>query len=411
MGRTSHGRWLRVLREVRYIFITHHNPSNQSPISSYHTKTTVWRHPRTNKLKRVSGDLPRGWERRTEDGTGKTLFVDLQNNTETYTDPRLAFAIEETPQNMAEVRQRFDASSTALQVLHGKDLHGKRALITGCNTGIGLETAKSLAHHGCEVIMANRNKQATREVIAAFEEKDPNAKNLLRFVQVDLSSMKSVRDFVHQIKLTVDHLDFVILNAAVFALPHTVTEDGLETLFQVCHLSHFYIVTRLEGHFDHRTRIIVLSSESHRMSNLPDVNLQEDHLSVPASKYMAMLVYNNVKLCNVLFARELGRKWQSKGISVFSCHPGNMVSSSLSRNWWFYRLLFAVVRPFTKSLQQAAATTIYCATAEELTGLTGLYFNNCYICETSKKGQSDYMGERLWAISEEIIKRIEQRKE
>lgn len=342
-----------------------------------------------------------------EEETGKTLFIDHQNNTTTYTDPRLAFAVEETPQNIAEVRQRFDSRSTALQVLHGRDLRGKRALITGCNTGIGLETARSLAHHGCAVIMANRNEQATMEAIQRFEKEKPNSANLLHFQQVDLSSMASVREFVNTVKLTETHLDYVILNAAVFGLPFTTTVDGLETHFQVCHLSHFYIATRLESLFDHRTRIVVVSSESHRMDNLPEQNLSEEHVNVPASKYWSMMAYNNVKLCNVVLARELGRRWQSKGISVASCHPGNMVSSGLSRNWWFYRLLFALVRPFTKTWQQAASTTIYCATAPELTGLSGLYFNNCYICETSKKAQSDYLGERLWEISEEVIARID----
>lgn len=257
--------------------------------------------------------------------------------------------------------------------------------------------------------MANRNEKATRDAISQFGQEKLNSSHLLRFQRVDLSSMESVKAFVEQIKLTVPHLDYLILNAAVFGIPFTTTQDGLETHFQVCHLSHFYIATRLEPLLNHQSRVIVLSSESHRMSNLPDQDLSEDHLNVPASKYWSMLAYNNVKLCNVLFARELGRRWQMKGISVFSCHPGNMVSSALSRNWWFYRLLFAIVRPFTKSLQQAAATTIYSATANELTGLTGLYFNNCYICETSKKAQSDYLCERLWQISEDVIGRIEKR--
>ncbi len=140
------------------------------------------------------------------------------------------------------------------------------------------------------------------------------------------------------------------MNAAVFALPHSLTEDGLETTFQVCHLSHFYLTLQLSELFDHTSRIIVVSSESHRFSNLPTDNLDEFTLNPPASKFRSMVAYNNAKLCNALFSRELARRWRNRGISVFCLHPGNMVYSSLSRNWWFYRFLFALVRPFTKSL-------------------------------------------------------------
>lgn len=83
-----------------------------------------------------------------------------------------------------------------------------------------------------------------------------------------------------------------------------------------------------------------------------------------------------------------------------------MVSTSLQRNYWFYKALFFVVRPFTKSLQQAAATTIYCATAHELTGLTGIYFNNCYICEPSRLSQKEILAKELWELSEKFIKEI-----
>lgn len=110
-----------------------------------------------------------------------------------------------------------------------------------------------------------------------------------------------------------------------------------------------------------------------------------------------------------------------------------MVSSQLSRNYWFYRLLFAIVRPFTKSLvsaehmldwplnnptfspfngvqQQAAATTVYCATANELTGLSGLYYNNCFFCEPSKLSQSSTLQQQLWQLSEHLVEDILQEK-
>lgn len=83
-----------------------------------------------------------------------------------------------------------------------------------------------------------------------------------------------------------------------------------------------------------------------------------------------------------------------------------MVSTGLSRNWWFYRLLFAIVRPFTKSIQQAASTSIFCSTVNELTGLTGYYFNNCYFCEPSNLSKNEELAKSLWKISEDMIKRV-----
>lgn len=128
------------------------------------------------------------------------MFIDKKNVQRTYTDPRLAFAVEEIPRNISEVRQRFDASSTALQVLHGKDLSGKTAVITGCNVGIGFETARSLALHGCDVIMACRNQMAAEEAIIKIAREKPAAGKNCRFMKVDLGSLKSVQSFVAEIQ-------------------------------------------------------------------------------------------------------------------------------------------------------------------------------------------------------------------
>lgn len=102
-------------------------------------------------------------------------------------------------------------------------------------------------------------------------------------------------------------IDILILNAGVFALPYTTTEDSIEATFQICHLSHFYLTISLEKLLTHNSRVVVVSSESHRFSNLPKDNLTEKHLSPSQSKYWNMMAYNNVKLCNVLFAKELAR--------------------------------------------------------------------------------------------------------
>lgn len=99
----------------------------------------------------------------------------------------------------------------------------------------------------------------------------------------------------------------LILNAGVFALPHSITEDGFERTFQVNHLAHHYLTTLLSELFDHTTRIVVVSSESHRMATLPAGGLSETDLCPPQHKFWSMIAYNNSKLCNVLFAMELAK--------------------------------------------------------------------------------------------------------
>ncbi|XP_058837731.1 WW domain-containing oxidoreductase [Topomyia yanbarensis] len=373
---------------------------------NHQSKTTQWTHPRTGKMKRVSGELPLGWTKQVEETTGKIIFTEEATQRKSYSDPRLAFAVEESPLVVGELRQRFDSGTNALQVLHGRDLSGKVALITGANAGIGFETARSLALHGCEVIFACRNETTTDEAISAITQEKETAGKKCKFIKLDLSSLRSTKECAQQVKTLFKHIDILILNAGVFALPYSTTVDGLETTFQVCHLSHFYLTNLLSDMLDHTSRVVIVSSESHRFSVLRTNDITESILSPPANKYWSMVAYNNAKLCNVLFAFELSKRWKSRGISVFALHPGNMVSSQIARNWWFYRLLFAIVRPFTKSLQQAASTTIYCATAHELNGLTGLYFNNCYVCDPGQGSKGEHKQQNLWELSERLIERI-----
>ncbi|KAK9886447.1 hypothetical protein WA026_016730 [Henosepilachna vigintioctopunctata] len=371
-------------------------------------KATQWTHPRTGKKKRVSGDLPFGWERCVDKNTGKVIYVDHENKRTTYTDPRLAFAIEEK-ENVNDYRQRFDAHTTALQVLHGKDLNGKLALITGANTGIGFETARSLLKHGCTVIFACRSLKYAEEAIDMIKKEKSLSDEKCLALYLDLASLRTVKDFCDQFRqIGYKRIDILILNAGTFGLPYSRSIDGYEMTFQVNHLSHFYLTCVLEDLLVVGSRVVVLSSESHRFSDLTIDNISEQKLSPDeASKYWSMMAYNNSKLCNILFARHLAKKLQNRGVSVFSIHPGNLVYSELSRNWWLYRLLFYIVRPFTKSLQQAAATSIFCAVAPELNGITGCYFNNCYQCEESKTAQRDDLALALWEISAEMVKRVQ----
>lgn len=135
-----------------------------------------------------------------EEGTGKVIFIDQKNVQRTYTDPRLAFAVEDLPRNISEVRQRYDSGTTALQVLHGKDLSGKLAIVTGANTGIGYETAKALAMHGCEVILACRNQKAAEDAVIRIAKEKPSAGKHCRCMPIDLGSLRSVNNFVAEFR-------------------------------------------------------------------------------------------------------------------------------------------------------------------------------------------------------------------
>jgi len=144
-----------------------------------------------------------GWEKYYDEQGKRFMFLNKETQQRTNVDPRLAFAVEEPTQNVAQVRQRFDSCSTALQVLHGKDLHGRTALITGANCGIGYETARSLAHHGCEIIFACRNRSSTEAAIERIAQERPAARSRCRFAALDLSSLRSVQRFVEEIKQSV----------------------------------------------------------------------------------------------------------------------------------------------------------------------------------------------------------------
>lgn len=118
------------------------------------------------------------------------------------------------------------------------------------------------------------------------------------------------------------------------------------------HLSHFLLVRLLEKRLltSAPSRVIVVSSESHRQSFLTKENISPEYLSPPtSSRFVPLMAYNDSKLCNVLFASQLNKRLSRHNVCSNSLHPGNMVSTGISRNWWFYRLLFAAVRPFTKS--------------------------------------------------------------
>ncbi|KAI5742847.1 hypothetical protein M8J77_011851 [Diaphorina citri] len=372
------------------------------------TEGTQWTHPRTGVKKKVSGDLPLGWEKSVSED-GKITFYNKDTHVKTYTDPRIVFAKEEK-ENPLDIRQKYDHSTKALQILHGRDLSNYNAIVTGANTGIGFETARSLALHGCRVILACRSLDKANDAISKILTEKPSAQCIA--MELDLCRLKSVKKFAEEYQKKFRSLNILVLNAGVFGLGFSHTEDGFETTFQVNHLAHFYLTLQLENALIKGAklfaRVVVVSSESHRYSYITKDTISKSVLSVENySDFWAMTAYNDTKLCNVLFGEKLATLWYKYKIAVFILHPGNLIYTDISRYWWPYRLLFTLVRPFTKSLQQGAATSIYCATSLDLSlPVSGSYFNNCCRCPPSKAAQDEALATKLWKLSEEMIQSV-----
>lgn len=308
---------------------------------------TQWEHPKTGKKKRCAGDLPYGWEQEIDEKE-QIIYVDHINKRTTYFDPRQAFTVED----VTVKPKRYDGNTTALEILQGHNLSDKVIIVTGANAGIGFETARSFALHGAHVILASRNLSRVSKATSLIQQEWHKAR--VEAMVCDLASFRSVREFAESFKAKKLPLHILVCNAAVCTVPWHLTEDSLESTFQICHLGHFLLVRCLEDVLRRSapSRVVVVSSESHRFTDLLDSYRKVDLavLSPPKKEYWSMLAYNRAKLCNILFSNELHRRLSTYGITSNAVHPGNMMYTSIHRSWWPMTFLFMLVRPFTKSM-------------------------------------------------------------
>src|SRR6516225_11889182 len=212
----------------------------------------------------------------------------------------------------------FGASSTTDQVLSGVNLKGKRILVTGVSAGIGVETARSLAAHGAQVVGAARDL-AKAETATVQIRKDHTTANGGSFtlVELDLGSLASVRACADELLAMAEPFDVVIANAGVMATPFGHTVDGFETQFGTNHLGHFVLVNRIASLIRTGGRLVNVSSAGHRVSN---VNLKDPNFE--RTPYDPMVAYGRSKTANVLFAVAFDHRHRGRGVRAAAVHPG-----------------------------------------------------------------------------------------
>ncbi|OQR83746.1 short-chain dehydrogenase [Achlya hypogyna] len=296
----------------------------------------------------------------------------------------------------------FNAISCYIMVLQGKayedqDLHGKVAVVTGANSGIGLETARQLAQMGAHVVFACRSKERAEEAMDSVRVSSGSKK--LEFMPLDVSSLASVREFAAAFLKTNRPLDILINNAGVNNYYRKETVDGFEAMFGTNFLGPFLLTNLLLP--------ALLKAEEGRVVNVGSCVMKWAR-SIPfedlnsKTKYgTGQGVYNWTKWANYLFTLELHRRYADTVLTVNCAHPG-LVISNMQKN--MHPLLdkianlFNWVRPFLQQTgEQGAYTPVFAATCRHLTG--GHYLARSEVEKLPKRFEDADLARRLWDVA------------
>jgi NAD(P)-dependent dehydrogenase (short-subunit alcohol dehydrogenase family) len=305
----------------------------------------------------------------------------------------------------------FGFDSTAAEVIEGIDLSGRRAVVTGGSSGIGVETARALASAGAEVTLAVRDTGAGERTAA--EIKATTGNSAVHVGLVELAEQSSVAAFAASWQ---GPLHLLVNNAGVMALPdRQLTPEGWELQFAINHLGHFALALGLHDALAQAgdARVVSLSSRGHVRSPVvfEDINFS-------SRPYDPWLAYGQSKTANVLFAVEANRRWAPDGITANAVHPGAIAETNLSRHMDAETLeaLRTSGAYRYKTVEQGAATSVLVATSPQLEGIGGRYFEDCNEATVLEAGASADASSgvapyaldpgnarRLWKVSLELI--------
>jgi NAD(P)-dependent dehydrogenase (short-subunit alcohol dehydrogenase family) len=317
----------------------------------------------------------------------------------------------------------FGATSTTEDVLSGIRLRDKRILITGVSAGLGVETARSLAAHGALVVGAARDLAKAKAATAQVAKDAPANGGAVELVELDLSSLKSVRACADQLLAKGEPFDAIVANAGVMATPFGHTADGFETQFGTNHLGHFVLANRIAPLLRAGGRLINLSSAGHRFSN---VNLEDPNFE--RTPYEPFVAYGRSKTANILFSVAFDQRHRKRGVRAAAVHPG-VIETELARHVDSHRMEGIIKQitdqlaaegkgPFQwKTIPQGAATSVWAGVVAPAEEIGGRYCENCHVGKIMpddatisgvSEGVRGYAldpknAEALWKKSEEMV--------
>lgn len=293
----------------------------------------------------------------------------------------------------------FGHASTAEQVTEGLSLNGKTILVTGCTSGLGEEACRVLSLRGARVLGTARTQDAAAKACAKL----PNPGT---GYACELSDPASVRACVAQIRGDGHRLDAIICNAGIMALPRLHQAHGYELQFFTNHIGHFMLVTGLLDNLTEDGRVVMLSSKAHEQA--PQGGIQFDNLNGERG-YSAWSNYGQSKFANLLFAKELQRRFEGTRRTAYAVHPG-VIHTNLARSMGgVVQTALTLIGPLVlKSVPQGAATEVFAAVHPKAPALAGHYLADCNVKAPRKDAQDAELARRLWAVSEDIVRGLPQ---
>jgi NAD(P)-dependent dehydrogenase (short-subunit alcohol dehydrogenase family) len=278
----------------------------------------------------------------------------------------------------------------------GKHMQDKVVVITGATSGIGEVAARRLAGMGARIVLVARDKTRGQETLTRLHESNPSVSHSIHYG--DLSRISEMKRLAAEIAAVEPRIDVLINNAGAMFGSRQVTEDHLELTFAINHMAYFVLTLGLRERLlaSSPARIVNTASDAHKGRVLDLDDLQS------AKGFSAVNVYGRSKLCNILFTRELSRRWDAKRVTANCLHPGFVATRFGDGSGGFLSRAVRVAKLFAISPEKGAETIVHLASSPDVARVSGEYFYKCRPTMPTADARDDAAAKRLWIESAKL---------
>ena len=275
-------------------------------------------------------------------------------------------------------------------------MQSRVCVITGATSGIGFVAADRLGAMGARLVLVGRDVVRGDAALEELRRRIPGVAATIHYG--DLSRLSEMNRLATEIAAAEPRIDVLVNNAGAMFQERSVTEDGLERTFALNHMAYFVLTNRLRDRLvaSAPARVVSVSSDAHRGKTLDFDDLQSTR------GYRGFSVYGRSKLANILFTRELARRFAGTGVTANCLHPGFVATRFGENNGRLFGVALTIAKRFALTPEQGAETIVYLASSPDVATTTGAYFVKCKVATPTKVTQDDAAARRLWEESERL---------